>query len=695
MSPPPVRHPLFTPLSSVRGITPAKVAALANLDIRTVRDLVFNFPRGWEDLTALSTIDTLEEGVVAVLRLRVVEFEARSTGVGRSKLGVLFRQDAGDCRGLWFNQPFMAGKFLRGQEVIVEGRPKLNGRIWEFHHPRVRWLDEEGAEQEYRGRVAPVYGLTEGLTQRAIRDAMTVALDTFADTVEEAFPAEFLGRKDLWPLAKALRQIHFPDDVESQAHARRRFVYQELLALQTGLALRRQGRQSPTAPALPTNARIEARIRRLFGFEFTPGQAAAVAEIAADMARTTPMNRLLQGDVGSGKTVAAVYAMLLAASNRHQAVLMAPTEVLARQHARTLDKLLAGSRVRRALLIGGASSAARADTLSRLAAGEIDLVVGTQALLEDNVRFARLGVVVIDEQHKFGVRQRSKLKTGPITPHYLVMTATPIPRTVAMTLYGDLDVSILRDAPPGRKPIYTYWATEDQRAAWWEFVRRKLAEGRQAYVVAPHVEDNEEQETQGVESIHRALATGPFADYRVGLVHGRMSSAQKDAALEDFRSGRTQVLAATSVVEVGVDVPNAVIMTIEGGQHFGLAALHQLRGRIVRGAHSGFCCVFADATTEDGKKRIEAFASTHDGFELAEVDFALRGPGEFFNGRQHGLPPLYLADLSADRELLLEARRDAAEIVAADPHLAAAEWSRFRSLVMKRYGAGIDLADVG
>jgi len=589
----------------------------------------------------------------------------------------------------------MRERFVFGQRVMFSGKPKYEGLVWKMAHPRVETLAED---EQPTGKLLPVYPLTEGLQQWEIRRIVRETLDAMAGLLDEVFPAEYLEAHNLWPLRRALPQAHYPDGRDELVLARRRLVYQELLILQLALALRRrQQRDRRQAPRLACTAKIDARIRRLFPFELTAAQQQAVAEIAADMDRALPMNRLLQGDVGSGKTIVAVYAMLLAAACGQQAVLMAPTEVLARQHALTLDKLLINSGVRRARLIGGMSARLRSAVLEQIAAGEIDLIVGTQAVVQDDVEFAKLGLVVIDEQHKFGVRQRATLKQKDSgrDPHYLVMTATPIPRTVTMTLFGDLDVSTLKECPPGRQTVNTYLAEESKRQRWWDFFRKKLAEGRQGFVVTPLVEESEHKVAAGVEETFEELANGELEAFRLGLIHGRMTSEEKDAVMDDFRRGEIQVLVSTSVVEVGVDVANATLMAIESGQQFGLAQLHQLRGRISRGKHPGFCCVFADPQTEDARQRLDAFVSSTDGFELAETDFKLRGPGDLFGTQQHGLPPFRIANLATDGELLDEARRDAQVLIAADPGLSQPEHARLRRMTVVRYGEALDLGDVG
>lgn len=685
---------LATAVQYLPGCGPLRGPLLARLGVNTVRDLLFLFPRDYQDLTDVRTIDQLEEGPLVSVLGTVAEIDQHNGREGKSILGLLVKQDAGYLRALWFNQPFLRAKFRPGQLLLLSGKARFRPPRWEMVHPVVRFIDNAGEKVE--GELLPVYPLTEGLQQRHVRRLTRTALDTAAAQLEEVFPPAFLGEHDLWPLGTALPQIHFPGDRASLEQARRRFVYQELFILQLALAVKRQQvRDDSRALPLEATAKIDSRIRRLFSFPLTPGQDQSIAEITADMRERVPMNRLLQGDVGSGKTVVAVYAMLLSVAHSAQAALMAPTEILARQHYQTLERMLAGSQVRLGLLTGGLRERARTEMLDKLRTGEVQIVVGTQAVVEAEVPFANLGLVVIDEGHKFGVRQRATLKQAGPQPHYLVMTATPIPRTIALALFGDLDVSSLRDAPPGRQQVHTYLPDADKRARWWDFFRRKLREGRQGYVVTPLVSESEQMPSLSLDESYEGLANGELAEFRLGQVHGRMSADEKQAAMEAFRSGQTQVLVATSVVEVGVDVPNATLMTIEGAERFGLAQLHQLRGRVSRGAYAGYCCLFADAPTDEARSRLQALVDTTDGFRLAEIDFQLRGPGDLLGTRQHGLPPLRIADLRRDGPLLDEARRDAQALVAADPGLQKEEHARLRRMALVRYGQVLDLGDVG
>ena len=685
---------LATPVQFLKGVGPDRALLLEKLGLRNARDILFFFPRDYQDMSELRSVAELEEGSAVSVCGTVEEVELRSSGMRRSKLHVVLRSEGHELLCIWFNQPFMQARFRAGQRLLVSGEPKLRRLRWEVVHPKIQWLDDD--ETPPAGCILPIYSLTDGLKQYKIRRVVQEVVGNYGGLIEEVFPKDFLQEHDLLPIHEAVVQIHTPDDSVGLQRARRRFIYQELLVLQLAVALRKWNlTHQCQSPELPATTKVDARIRRRFPFELTTGQRQAIREISTDMARSFPMNRLLQGEVGSGKTVVAEYAMLVAVAHGHQAAIMAPTEVLARQHMRTLARDLAQSRVRLALLTGGISAAQRKETLHAIEAGDVDIVVGTHAIIQGQVQFPKLGLVVIDEQHKFGVRQRASLRQAGLDPHYLVMTATPIPRTIAMTLFGDLDVSSLHETPAGRQTVHTYLGDNDRRDKWWEFFCKKLAEGRQGYVVTPLVEEASDESVASVEQCFHELSEGPLQGFRLGLIHGRMKPEAKEKAMDQFRSGATQVLVATSVIEVGIDVANATLMTIESSERFGLAQLHQLRGRICRGAHAGFLCAFGNPKTDDSQRRLEAFAGSVDGFELAEIDFGLRGPGDLFSTRQHGVPPLRIADLRRDGTLLEEARKDAQLLIAEDPEIRNPNFERLRTMVLRRYGAALDLGDVG
>ena len=683
---------LMTPTQYLKGVGPNRAETLAKLGLRTARDVVFFFPRDYRDLTALTNIRELEEGPTYRLVGSVEEIDLRNAGPGRSILGVLVKQENEYVRAIWFNQPFMAKRLQRGQRVVLTGSAKTSGFRWEMHHPKVEpvvgdKLPESGLQ--------PVYSLTDGIKQYQMQELVKKTVDSYADLVTEVFPSELLEQFELLPIADALRLIHQPKSHEDLQQSRHRFAYQELFTMQLGLAMRHASVTQALCPSLPTDGKIDARIKRLLPFELTAGQQTVIKEITDDMGQDRAMNRMLQGDVGSGKTMVAAYAMLVAIANKHQAAIMAPTEILARQHFHTMHGLLANSHVKIGLLTGSLKTAERRKILEQIRTGETDLVIGTQAVVQSSVEFHRLGLAVVDEGHRFGVKQRARMRQGDIEPHYLVMTATPIPRSVSMTLFGDLDVSVLRQLPAGRQPVHTYVGTEDKRTAWWEFTRKKLREGRQAYVIAPLVDEQETGDVSSVEQLYERLCCEELDEFRVDLLHGRMSADDKQEAMRRYRAGETQVLVATSLVEVGVDVPNASVMTIENAERFGLAQLHQLRGRVGRGKHPGFVCVYSPSDSPEARQRLEAFASTTDGFELAEVDFRLRGPGDLFSTKQHGLPKLRVANLLNDHEILVQAREDAKELLSEDPELSNPMLAELRKRVMMRYGKSLQFGDVG
>ena len=701
---------LATRLERLPGVGSSRAEKLAKLGLVTVRDALLHFPRDYKDFSGAHAVADFAEGEHASVAGTVSEVAWRTTFAGRSMLTVTIDAAGGRVRGVWFNMPFMARRFERGMQVVLAGQPRRGKGGWEFAHPEVRWL--AGDEAAHGSEWLSIYPLAEGVQQSQVRIAVQAALEHAAGICPEAFPEAMLAEKGLLPIDVALKEIHCPSSREAIDAARRRLVYQELFMLQLALRMHR-GRQkrAHAAPAIAVDARLDARIRARFPFEFTAAQRRVCGEIAADLAKPEPMNRLLQGDVGSGKTAVAVYALLAAVATpvpvaegeaepagvgkaqRYQAAIMAPTELLARQHHAALERLLAGSGVEVQLLVGGQTAKERQKIVDRIASGQTDIVVGTQALVFGSATFRHLGLVVIDEQHRFGVLQRAVLQQGTAEPHTLVMTATPIPRTIAHAVYGDLDVSTLDEQPPGRQPVATYRVTPAELDRWWEFFRGKIAAGRQGYVVVPAVEESK-RDLATISSAFEELSQGPLEAFRLGLVHGRLKPAAKAGVMDDFRAGRLDVLVATSVIEVGIDVPEATIMTILDAESFGLAQLHQLRGRVARGPTRGIC----GAVTGSGDlphPRVDAFVATCDGFALAEQDLLLRGPGDLVGTRQSGAPPLYLADLLRDSAVVSEARRDALAVFEQDPELGDPKYDRLRKLVLDRWGAMLGLGQVG
>ena len=768
--------PLSSPARFLKGAGEKRGELLAKLGLVTVRDVLFNVPRDVLDLTHVKRPSELTGKSVEAVRGRVVDRDGRTLSRGRTITGVLLDCGNGEyVRGVWFNQPWMFKRLSPNLLVLFSGKAKRSQGRWEFGHPDVKFLvDDESAH----GGVQPRYALTEGLTQEHLRTISRNAVEGFVEFVPDPLPAGFRDAAQLPTLSQAVRQLHEPQSVTEFEAAKRRVLFDDLFEFQLGLAMRRRAwRADDAAPKLPLSTKIDSRIRRLFPFEFTAGQQHAVKEIALDLASGRAMHRLLQADVGAGKTVVAIYAMLTAIAHGYQAIVMAPTEVLANQHWETIDGMLRHSRVERRLLTGRLTSAKRKRLLERIREGEVDLVVGTQALIQEGVHFPKLGVVVIDEQHKFGVAQRAHFSAGieawgkeagrlrpagmgepdtqdgdrsapspaaaaaglretsnaALRPHVLVMTATPIPRSLCLTAFGDLDLTKITDLPPGRQRVVTsrVRGAAGQKKAW-QFIRKHLDAGRQAYVICPRIGEEDaldeasggrlpledamvedayaegrqdaspavataglrDVDTSSVEAVYRELTRGELREYVVALVHGRMDSDAKDEAMRAFRDGETNVLVSTTVVEVGVDVPNATLMVIYQPERFGLSQLHQLRGRIARGKHQGYCFLITDAESDDANRRLAVLEQTSDGFQIAEADFELRGPGDVLGLRQSGETALRVADLQRDEAILLEAREFATQLVESG-EFDTPEFAALKRTVLDRFGYVAELPKTG
>jgi ATP-dependent DNA helicase RecG len=680
-------------VQSVKGIWPGRARSLGALGIETVEDLLHHYPRRYEDRSRLLPIGSVNAGEIVTVSGAVSDVRFQRMRGRLSLVTVSIHDDSGVIDLNFWNQPFRRNQFAEGEEVVVTGKVEFK-RGYRIASPEVEKIPDDPEEAMlHTGRIVPVYPLTKGITAGMMRRMVHNTLETFGDLVTEYLPDETLEERDLLPLPAAIQAIHFPEAVEELDGARERLKYDELFLLQCALALRRRSLKSDeTGTAFRWTEEIDERIRARLPFTLTGAQERAVAEITRDMRDPTPMIRLLQGDVGSGKTAVAIYAILLCVANRRQAAIMAPTEILAEQHFRTFSRYLEGSRVRIELLRGGLRAAERREILGGLLDGSVHVAVGTHALISGDVDFRDVGLVVVDEQHRFGVMQRAKLKLKGVRPDALFMTATPIPRTLTLTAFGDMDFSVIDEMPPGRTPPTTEWFSPDRTGEAYALVRKEIRRGRQAFFVFPLVEDSKEMPLKSATAEVERLRADIFPGVPIGLVHGRMKRAEKDEAMRRFRAGEDRILVATTVVEVGIDVPNATVMLIVNAERYGLSQLHQLRGRIGRGGGESTLLLLGEPNTEEGRKRLAVMTETTDGFRIAEEDLRLRGPGEIFGTRQHGLPDLKLASLAADRTLLLAAREDAFDLVRDDPALESKTGAAVRRVLVRRWGKRISLA---
>jgi ATP-dependent DNA helicase RecG len=709
-------------LGAFKGVGPKLADAAAEAGIGTVGDLLLRFPHSHRDRTIIP-VATLEPGKQATILIKVLGAPSAFRRNRLSILSVKVGDDSGSVRATWFNQPWVARKLTPGTCLLLTGsRDKRGFRVSEYELaegggegggvPPARWVFRQESRAAVRGRrsgekqdaatregqphppssqLVPVHPATEALKAQRIRQWMEQAIQ-WVGNVLEPLPAELRVRRGLAGAADAVKAVHFPETEEEVGEARQRLAFEELFLYQALLTTRKQShRAARPAPKLGEPGAPVARWIESLPFEPTGDQLKAFEEIDADLDSGQPMQRLLMGEVGSGKTVVALYSMLRALEAGFQAVLMAPTETLAEQHAITLGKLLAEEATPFALLTGATPAARRKEALDRLATGELGLVVGTHALIDPKVRFARLGVCVVDEQHRFGVEQRKALdekRVEGMVPHVLHMTATPIPRTLSLTAYGDLDTTALHELPAGRQPVETRLVDEDDRPAAYEFIRGQLRKGRQAYVVCPLVEESEKIQGRAAEVEAERLAREEFEGFAVGVIHGQMPSARKAEAMEAFSSGETDVLVATTVIEVGIDVPNATVMVIEGAERYGVSQLHQLRGRVGRGAHSSHCLLFPEDAGGMARRRLQAVERERDGFKLAEVDLTLRGEGEVLGTRQHGLPRFAVAELPEETPTLVAARDEVLALLRTHGSLDVPELGPLLEAARRRFGAG-------
>ncbi len=697
---------LTTNIAALPGVGANRAEAFRRLGIRCVADLILHHPMRYERLLGEKTVEQAGEEVTPIHGASAnlgVRGEVLTTRVGlhrRQRFDATLFDGTGTILLTWFNAPWMRDKLHPGQTIRAWGKAKRNGDVVQITNPRWEMIspDREGP-RAHNARLQPIYPAGEDLTSAQIEQRIDRVLDRALAHIEEHLPEDYRRARALPELREAYAMVHRPKDGDEVSCARRRLAFDELLLLQLAVMLKKSHRRSAVrAIPLKHSPTIDRRILARFPFEITSSQRAVIDELIADLVRDRPMNRLLQGDVGSGKTVVALYAGLMAIAGKRQAAFMAPTELLAEQHFSTISAMLKGSRVRLALLTGSLKPARRKTLRAQIEAGQVDLVIGTHALLTGQVKFKSLAVAVIDEQHRFGVQQRAHLPARSsaknLIAHTLVMTATPIPRTLSITLYGDLDHSTIRTLPPGRSPIATRLMPQARAGEVYDSVAKRIARGEQAYIVVPVI-DESESGLKDVRTHLRFLSENYFAGRTLEAMHGRLTCEERERIMHRFRAGKIDALIATTVNEVGVDVPNASIMVSEHAERFGLAQLHQLRGRVGRGSRKSVCILIGDATTDEAMARLDAIASTSDGFEIAEKDLLIRGPGELFGTRQSGAAPFRVADLPRDLDLLELARRDAKQWIERNPGLEGDDLLILRRRLWKAHGESLGLGDVG
>lgn len=676
---------LSDPIQYFKGVGPQRARLLKKIGIETLDDLLRNYPREWQDRKNLTPIHRLKTGETAVacgvVRMRTT-FRIRR---GLTLTKIVLDDGTGRLEATWFNQPYMRDRFEDGQKILVFGKVEFY-RSWKIANPEYEILGDEAEDSIHTGRIVPIYTLTEGISQRVLRSLLYSAVQNLPSELPESLPPQVMRERQFPSRAAALRQIHFPETPATLQGVRQRLIFEELFFQQLAVGRLRRTYQAEVSTALLGDGPLARRFLAELPFKLTGAQTRSWEQLRRDVGQSRPMHRLLQGDVGSGKTVLAVLALLAAVDSRAQGALMAPTEILAGQHFLNVRQWLEPLGVRIELISSALKAAERREVQERLASGDIQIAVGTHALTHEKVVFQNLAIAVIDEQHRFGVEQRALLRAKGVHPHVLVMTATPIPRTLALTVYGDLDVSVIDELPPGRVPIQTQWLQPSAARTAFEKVHQELAAGRQAYIVFPLIEESEKVDLKALTTEYERLSRQLFPQFRVGLLHGRQPAAEREAVMAEFKAGAIQILASTTVIEVGVDVPNASVMIVENADRFGLAQLHQLRGRVGRGKHAAFCYLISHPTTEEGKARMEIMTRVKDGFHLAEEDLSLRGPGEFLGVRQHGLPDLKIANLVRDAAEIENARKAVESLLKTDPELSAPGHQNVKATYQTLYG---------
>lgn len=679
---------LLKDVKYIKGVGPERVKSLNKLGIYTLEDLITYYPRTYEDRSKVKKMDELENGeeglIEAICVSRISEIRIRKN---MTIYKLIVRDETATCEITWFNMPYLKTKFKIGNRYKFFGKVKRTASKIEMNSP----IFEEAENSINTGKIIPIYPSIYELTQNTLKNIMNNGIKMVYGNLGETLPEYLLKEYNLIDINKAIKNIHFPENFEEYNKARQRLVFEELLILQLALLkLKNSYAVDETGIAFNKNVHISDVINTL-PFKLTRAQTKVLEEIDSDMESAKPMNRLLQGDVGCGKTAVSIIASYKAVKSGYQVAIMAPTAILAKQHLENFRKMLGQFNINCELLVSGLTKKQKEDILERLKAGEIDILIGTHALLEDNVEFKKLGFVVTDEQHRFGVRQRAKISSKGTNPDVLVMTATPIPRTLALILYGDLDISIINELPPNRQKIDTFAVTQNMEDRVNNFIKTQINEGRQAYIVCPLVEENEEIEAKSVLELAEKYKNQTFKEYKVEYMHGKLKPAEKDAIMEDFKNGEIDILISTTVIEVGVDVPNANIMIIENAERFGLATLHQLRGRVGRGKYKSYCILKYKGKSDVIKQRMEIMTKTNDGFVVSEKDLELRGSGEFFGTKQHGIPEFKIANLFEDIETLKSVQSVAIKIIEEDSKLESEKNARLKKQVNNKFGKRIEI----
>ena len=666
----------------IKGIGPKRSLYFKKIGVEIINDLLFLVPRRYIDYSDIFKIKNLQINNEATVigKIQLVELQKIKNRVNLTK--ILLTDDSGSINIKWFNRPDLKKKFKVGDWLLISGKVSFFYDR-QFVNPLYEIISEEDIMEKTHGSIIPVYPLTEGLSLWDIKRAIKISLDACLDEIRETLPQSITKKHNLMSLSEAIYNLHFPTKIEKAIAARRRLVYDEFFFFELILAKRKMKFMNETGIPLKENGRLTEKFVRLLPFQLTKGQTEVIKSIVNNMEQFRPMNRLLQGDVGSGKTIVALYAMLVSVENGYQSVLMAPTEILAEQHFIVLSEILKKLNVESLLLTSSIKGDERQTTIQKIHSGEAQIIFGTHALIEEEIMFKNLGLAVVDEQHRFGVMQRAALVNKGINPDCLVLSATPIPRTIALTLYGDLDISMLKEKPPSRGELITKIVNEKKKGTTFEFVRQEVSKGRQVFVICPIIEKSETLDLKSVNEVYQEI-TSAFPECSVGVIHGRLKTAERMSIMNEFRCGNLSILVATTVIEVGVDIPNASVMLIEHPERFGLAQLHQLRGRIGRGAQKSYCFLFLNRyVPPETFERISFFEKNNDGFALAQKDIKLRGPGEILGKKQHGLPDIKIGDLEADKDLLFLARDDAFELVKKDPEISSSEYYVIRRKLNK------------